>query len=72
MKGRKGTPPGHRGLDLCLAITPNGSEAWKLQIVRSDGSDTDANLIAAKALEDAGVDTRETLLELRRRRMVGG
>ena len=32
---------------LFLAITPNGSAAYKLQIVKSDGSKTDAKLIAA-------------------------
>ena len=32
-----------------LAITPNGSAAYKLQIVRPDGSKTDAKLIAAFA-----------------------
>ena len=32
---------------LFLAITPNGSAAYKLQIVKPDGSKTDAKLIAA-------------------------
>lgn len=32
---------------LFLAITPNGSAAYKLQIIRPDGSKTDAKLIAA-------------------------
>src|SRR5690606_18906063 len=32
---------------LFLAITPKGSAAYKLQIVKPDGSKTDAKLIAA-------------------------